>query len=319
MREYDARQVELVRAIELEDREAGLLTLEDRLAADAQARAAAGNLKGREFELAFLAARADFAAVRLLTRHSGLAVLLRRNYWPRWINIVVPLVALVAGLIANEFGIDKRLDLLAAPLLGTVAWNLAVYLWVVFAAVARIGKRNQGGVDPLIAALARLGSFSRRNASESSAIDRAAATFSNRWAQMTAPLNAARAARTLHLGAALFAVGLIGGIYLRALVIEYRAGWESTFLGPQAVHVLLSVVLGPASAISGVGIPPAGEIAEMRWAGLDERAAIRLQNWRTMLASAGIVPIGIELSGAQGDDLAKRIEAALIPDAELYR
>jgi len=499
MREDNARHIELVRAIELEDREAALLTLEDRLAADAQARAVAGNLKSRKFELAYLAARADFAAARLTTRHSGLAGLLGRSNWPRWVNIVVPLVALAMGIIANEFGTDKRLDLLAAPLIGTVAWNLAVYLWVIVDALVRSGKRNQGGVPSVVAALVRLGGVGGRESNHGSAIDRAAASFSNRWVQITAPLNAARAARTLHLSAALFAAGLIGGIYLRALVIEYRAGWESTFLGPQVVHVLLSVVLGPASAVSGVAIPSVGEIAEMRWvgadrggvnatpwiqlytvtvaglvivprlilafwqgirsvrlarnlpvagredfyirrllrasgaapgrvrvtpyayrpgeetrrrltstlraalgdgtevrfdepveygledtwlevhpldpdddyhlvfftlsatpeaenhgtfvtqlakqrgtrargtivsalvdegpwrahfagqAGLNERAETRLQSWRNTLASAGIVPVGIELRGEQDDDLAKRIEAALVADAELYR
>jgi len=263
MREESARKVELVRAVEVEDREAALLTREDRAQADTKARAAASTLKGREFERRFIAARADFAASRLVTRHAGLADLLNRSRWPGWVGVGVPLVALAAGFLANEFGTDKHLDLLAVPLVGTIAWNLFVYLWIVITTILRRGRRN-----PLTAALAKLAGFGRQGAEGGTAIERTAASFSSRWAELTAPLTAARTSRTFHLGAALFAAGLIGGIYLRALVIEYRAGWESTFLGPQAVHSVLSTVLGPASHLTGVAIPPLSDIAAMRWTGL---------------------------------------------------
>ena len=264
MRESEARALELVRAVELEDREAVLLTREDREQADNRARAAASGLKGRKGRRAFLATRSDFAAGRLTTRHPGLAALLEKSRWPGWIGLAVPLAALVLGFLANEFGTDKRLDLLAVPLLGTVAWNLAVYLWLPFSALAR---RKAGG-DPLTGLFARLGRGGVTKGGESgegSAIDRAAAAFRRRWAAASLPLAAARASRTLHLGAALFALGLIGGIYLRAVVVEYRAGWESTFLGPEAVHAILATVLGPASALTGVGIPDVAGIAAMRW------------------------------------------------------
>ena len=293
MKEEDARRIELVRAVELEDRDAGLLTREDRAQADARARKEAAGLKGRKFERRYLAARADFAASRLVTRHKGLADRLARSRWPGWIGIVVPLVALAAGFLANEFGNDKRMDLLAVPLLGTIAWNLLVYLWIAIAAVASIGRGSQAARDPLTAALARLGSLGRNTGEAGSDIERAVATFRNRWADITAPLNAARASRTLHLGAALFAAGIIGGIYARALVIEYRAGWESTFLGPEAVHMLLSFVLGPASTASGVGIPPVSELAAMRWNGAEAggvNAAPWIHLYTVTVAGIVIVP-----------------------------
>jgi hypothetical protein len=173
--------------------------------------------------------------------------------------------ALVAGFIANEFGTGKRLDLLAVPLLGTILWNLLVYAWLLIALVNRRGH----GAAPLYRGLLRMRGLGRGNAEHGTALQRAASAFERRWAAASAPLTGARVERTMHFGAALFACGLIGGIYLRALVIEYRAGWESTFLGPQAVHTLLSAVLGPASAITGVAIPPAEGIAAMRWTGPD--------------------------------------------------
>ena len=290
MNENEARDLELVRAVEVEDREGALLTREDRAQALAYARAESAGLKGRRAERRFLAARAHFAASRLASRHPGLAGLLKRSAWPRWITIALPLIALAAGVLANEFGNDKRMDLLAVPLLGTIGWNLLVYLWILVSLFT--GAQRRMG-DPLVRGLARIGSLGERGASEGSAVQRAAALFRSRWAKASAPLAMARASRTLHLAAALFAIGLIGGIYGRALVIEYRAGWESTFLGPTMVHGLLSVILGPASAISGVAIPPVADIAAMRWTGPDSggvNAAPWIHLYTVTLAGVVIVP-----------------------------
>ena len=264
MTEDDARHVELVRAVEIEDRDATLLTKEDRAQSEAHARAASAAVKGRRAADAFIAARADFASTRLVTRHPGIADLLRRSQWPRWLGLAFPLLALIAGFVANEFGTDKRLDLLAVPLLGTIAWNLLIYMWLLLA----VFRRTEGsGLDPFYRALLRVRGFGRGNAEHGTSIQRAGSAFESRWAAASASLTGARIERTLHLSAALFAAGLIGGIYLRALVIEYRAGWESTFLGPEAVHALLSAILGPASAMTGVMLPSTTGIAAMRWTG----------------------------------------------------
>ena len=79
----------------------------------------------------------------------------------------------------------------------------------------------------------------------------------------------------LHFSAALLAAGAVAGLYVRGLGLEYLAGWESTFLTEHAVHRVLTVVLGPASALSGTAIPPAEHLATMRWSGaqLGENAA----------------------------------------------
>ncbi len=264
MTEDEARKVELLRAIEGEDRDAVLLTREDRGQADNQARVRMGGVHARHANDRFVAQRAEFATTRLTTRHPGIAVLLQRSRWPRWVGIAVPLGALIAGLLANELGTDKRLDLLAVPLLGTIGWNLLVYVWLAGAAVAGKGGTATDPVSRMIAWLAGVG---RHNLDRGSALDRAANSFQHRWADLSVRITTARISRTLHFSAALFAVGLIGGIYARALVIEYRAGWESTFLGPGAVHALLSLVLGPASLLSGVAIPSVEGIAAMRWSG----------------------------------------------------
>ena len=266
MTEDEARKVELLRAIENEDRDAVLLTREDREQADSRARAHMNDGSAGRAEDRFIAQRAEFATTRLITRHPGVGALLQRSRWPRWVGIIVPLVALVAGLLANELGTDKRLNLLAVPLLGTIGWNLLVYLWLLGTTIT--GKGG-GATDPMSRIIVWLAGIGRRDFDHGSALHRAANSFQHRWAGLTTRINAARIGRTLHLSAALFALGLIGGIYARALVIEYRAGWESTFLGPGAVHALLSLVLGPASWISSVAIPPVEQIAAMRWTGVD--------------------------------------------------
>lgn len=264
MTEDEARAAELVRAIEAEDGEAALLTREDRDQAEARARAEAAGHSGRRADDRFIAARAGFASARLATRHPGIAALIARSRWPGWVGVVLPLLALAAGFLANELGTSRRLDLLAVPLLGVIAWNVIAYAAIAGGAITGRGRL---AADPVSGAVARIAGVGRRDFDRGSALHRAADAFQRRWARRSAPLAGARIARTLHLGAALFAAGLIGGIYLRALVIEYRAGWESTFLGPEAVHGLLTLVLGPASAATGVPIPPVGEIAAMRWTG----------------------------------------------------
>jgi hypothetical protein len=113
-----------------------------------------------------------------------------------------------------------------------------------------------------------------RDLDRGTALHRAAISFQTRWTKVSAPLTEARIARTLHLAAALFAIGLIGGIYLRALVIEYRAGWESTFLKPGAVHAILSIILGPASWVTGLQIPNVDVIAGIRWTGSETGGVI---------------------------------------------
>ena len=264
MTEDEARQVELVRAIETEDRAGSLITREDVAQAEAHARSASQSLGTRRASDTFLSSRATFLSARLVTRHPAVASVLRRTRWPGWLGVGLPVIAAMAGFTANEFGNGKRLDLLAVPLLGTIAWNIVVYLWLLLASV---GPNSAIGTDPLYRAIARLAGFRAANIGVGTPLQRAANAFDQRWAAASATLVGARVARTLHLSAALFAIGLIGGIYLRALVVEYRAGWESTFLNPTSVHAVLSAILGPASWVSGVAIPSVQGIAAIQWTG----------------------------------------------------
>ncbi|HEY4066827.1 MAG TPA: DUF2868 domain-containing protein, partial [Burkholderiaceae bacterium] len=88
--------------------------------------------------------------------------------------------------------------------------------------------------------------------------------FAAEWLRVSAPLSAARAATLLHAAAAALGLGLIAGLYLRGLVLDYRAGWESTFLSAVNAHAVLKTLLAPALALSGLTMPDATAFAAMR-------------------------------------------------------
>ena len=95
----------------------------------------------------------------------------------------------------------------------------------------------------------------------------------------------------LHAGAALLTLGVVSSMYLRGLVFDYRAGWDSTFLGAGEVHALLGAVLGPASAVSGIALPDVPALARLRWAdGGGEGAARWIHLYALTLAGAIVVP-----------------------------
>jgi hypothetical protein len=77
----------------------------------------------------------------------------------------------------------------------------------------------------------------------------------------------ARAGRVLHLAAALFALGAVLGLYLRAVAFEYRIGWESTFLTASTVHTILQFVLEPAAKLLGMSFPSPEAVSAMRITG----------------------------------------------------
>jgi len=75
----------------------------------------------------------------------------------------------------------------------------------------------------------------------------------------------ARARLLLHCAALLVAAGAVAGLVFRGLYLEYLAGWESTFLDAAGVHTILSVVLGPASWITGIALPDARDFEQLRF------------------------------------------------------
>jgi hypothetical protein len=219
---------------------------------------------------AFVVQRAALVARRLNERRRSIGRLSRSLAWRPWYGTLLVTLAFAAGLATDAVAAGTRINILAPPLLATLAWNLGVYLLL----AARAGGLLDPGAYGVGSAV---GPAIERIATRSGAARDAGAPalrFVRDWTRAAATLYAARAAGVLHAAAAAFAAGLLAGLYLRGLAFEYRAGWESTFLDASAVATLLGVVLGPASAVTGIALPDAARLAAIRFtAGPGENAA----------------------------------------------
>ena len=265
MNEQAARDVALVRAIETSDTDARLLTADDRRYAGRAAAELAHWTASQERAAAtperFVAKRAELLLDKITASEPAVRVL-RTTRWRPWIGIVLPLVALALGLLAEQVTDRQHINVLAFPLMAIIAWNLAVYLLL---ALRPLLGRGPGPIRRLLHR-AVAGAAGSRIASGGGLFG-AAEQFALGWSAASGPLLAARAARVLHIAAALFALGAIAGLYLRAVAFEYRIGWESTYLQAATVHGILKFVLGPAAALLGMPFPSVESVAAMRLTG----------------------------------------------------
>ncbi|MGP1676828.1 MAG: DUF2868 domain-containing protein [Burkholderiales bacterium] len=262
MNESDARCALLVRAYETlpPAQTGGSWSEDDRLWATQAALQAEGE---QASAAVFIARRARLAAERLCSRDRSVGLVLRALSWRPWIGWALALVALVAGVATDAIGPAQRINVLAPPLLALLAWNLMVYAAMLARAAARRRRAGATSQGPLARRIGRavhavaLGRGIER-------LTPPLAGFVRDWTVAGAPLAASRIARMLHTAAAALAAGALFGMYLRGFALEYRAGWESTFLDAPAVHAILSLVLGPAAAISGIALPDASALAAIR-------------------------------------------------------
>ena len=241
----------------------------------------------------FIARRGELAAERLGERDRAVSRTLRAVTWRPWIGAALILIACALGFATDYIGPARRVNVLAFPLLALVAWNLFAYAIIAVRAAAGLvsaRRRTLGPVSGLVARLAR----GVNEAAAAASPDTPLAPFVRDWARTSTPLTVARVARLLHLSAFAFALGAIAALYLRGLVFEFRAGWESTFLGPTEVHRLLSFVLGPASRLSGIAIPDAQHVETLQFAaGPGENAAPWLHLYAWTIALFILVPRGV--------------------------
>ena len=239
MTEDEARQVLLLQAHESPPAPAHAgrapWSAEDRAWATRQALAAVGEQATPE---RFVLARTALALQRLLPRAPAAQRWLWRRAWhPAWVVLALVL-GFAAGLAVDQLGPPQRVNLLAPAVWAVVAWNALVYLALLLPSpvaglrglLARLFQRGEGDVAAL-------------------------------WARHAAPLVMHRLALVLHAAAGALALGLVAGLYLRGLVLDYRAGWQSTFLAAPAVQAALDVLLTPARWLTGIAVP---DIAPLR-------------------------------------------------------
>ncbi len=179
---------------------------------------------------------------------------LRTLHAPPWLFATVLLIAFALGLASHGLGDAKRINLLFAPMLFIILWNVVIYLAL---ALSRFGPVKSGSIASAIAGLR----WRHAMKTQASAFQ----DVFKMWLAHVAPIIGARTAVALHSAAALFAVGAIIGMYVRGLGVEYLAGWESTFLDPHAVRRILSIVLSPGSILTGIDVGDVARITAMRF------------------------------------------------------
>jgi hypothetical protein len=277
--EAAARCVLLVRAIEKLDPEGRLLSAQDRLEASRQApdpgppKDAFDRRPLTREEDDFLKLRSAELVRRFDARTGVVSPLWHRMRSHSRLIPWLVLGALVAGLAVNELGPDRRLNLIAFPLLGMMVWNVIVYallllgvLWHFIRGPGRGARMPVWGQLLLRRSqtLARRGAEHQAREEHQPLISKVVNQFLLDWLKWGAPLHAARAKRMFHLLALALALGTVGGMYWRGLGLEYRASWESTFLDTQTVHRGLHWVLGPASRLTGIALPGIEELETLR-------------------------------------------------------
>ncbi len=250
MNEQVARNVVLVRSIEYADVAHTVLSDDDRMYATRSARELAA-WQAADSHMAvnqhhFLQQRAEQILKRLGERTPAFGAFARRAPGMGGIWIALPFLAFVLGAALDRIADPHRIDLLSAPLLAIVGWNLLVYLGLLIWAIVPAARRRKSGT-PLLRRLSVGKAVAPRKLP--TALAEGVAHYLADWAMLSEPLTRARLARTFHLAAAGFALGAVASLYARGLLTEYVTGWESTFLDAQQVHTLLSWLFTPALTV----------------------------------------------------------------------
>ncbi len=247
MKEQVARKVTLVRAIETADVKHEVLSDDDRMYASRSARELAQwSAADSKSELTldhFLEQRSEQILKRLAERTPAFRSFLHRRPLLPLLSALLPLLALIVGAAIDHIADPHRVDLLSAPLLAIIGWNLLVY--VILLAWLLIPARRTGWAGP---DLMRRLSIGRAKLPRKLPAPLAAALgeYTLDWTQLSWKLTHARLSRAMHLSAAAFALGAVISLYARGLSTQYAAGWESTFLDANQVHTLLSWLFAPA-------------------------------------------------------------------------
>jgi len=248
MNEQVARNIVLMRAIETTDRAREILSEDDRVYADrsatelAQWRAA--DSKAAPTAEHFLQQRAELILNKIAERIPSFGMFIRQHQASAWIAIGLPLLALIAGAGLDRIADPQRVDLLSAPLLLILAWNLCVYLAMLVMLLPGLNKASRVGSG--LQKIFNIGKMVMPRKLPPT-LSAALLAFMAEWQRLSARLTGARLARLMHASAALFALGAVLSLYARGLLTQYTAGWESTFLNAAQVHTLLSFLFAPAT------------------------------------------------------------------------
>ena len=297
MRQDELRSILLVKALEEIDQAGTLIPLADRSAATREARRAAGDAAAPgdgigQGTLSEASQRTGVVRSRILlgkiaARHPFVDTVLNLAGGPAWAGWLVVALGLFLGFALSALDGTRHINILAFPMLGVVLWNLAVYGAALFNRV-RAGSTTKQPQRRTAEVLTHFWmSFVARKVAKSEAFNvplaHALRRFTMEWFEIARPLLVARAVRVFHLSAVAVGIGLIAGLYVRGIAFDYQAGWESTFFDAPGVRLLLSLIYGPASFITGIPLPDAAYVETIRWK--DGLGGERAARWMHLLAA----------------------------------
>ena len=268
MNESEAQQVLVVRAIErLADR-GSLWDAADARTATIEARNRVGTKASFE---RFLVRRAEWVIEQLRTRDPGLPL---RFGPPPWMPLVRPLgwaVTFLFGLWATQLFAGGYVNVIEWPIVALLAWNTAMYAWLIIDALASLFHRRQRR-QPTGFVLRRLVDTQLPALVHSSKARSLpwVETFRHDYASVAKNLVSARFFGMLHESAACVALGTVASVYWRALGDDYRVVWKSTLLSAENVHAVARWVLGPGEWVlkhlsTAVRIPDLEHVARLHY------------------------------------------------------
>ena len=273
------RTVLLIQAIEESDRGGDVLPLADRAEATREAvrsapqeRAIQPGIGLTRADESLLALRAERLLAHVRLRAPAVDYVLAVAGGLTWLGRAALVLALLVGLSLSALDGSRRINILAFPLIGLMAWNFFIYALLIVAWVTRRGAKPARTLwsgrfyERWVGA--RIDSLLKQSTRFNAPLAAALRRFTREWLQIEHPLLLERAQRLMHCAAALVAAGLIAGLYIRGIGVRYAAGWESTFLSSQSVHALLAVLYGPGALLSGIGLPSVSDVNALRWTGV---------------------------------------------------
>ncbi|MEX8192837.1 DUF2868 domain-containing protein [Comamonas guangdongensis] len=206
----------------------------------------------------------------------------------RWAVAGVLALAFALGFAGHAITDPHRVDLLSPALIGIVAWNLLVYVLLLLAWLRGRFQRRKSVVpllaptrgEPALAAQAPTSAWRQKLQARKWPLSRAtglrkmALNFERNWWQLNQRSRHAQWVMSMHLGAALLALGALASLWFTGLTRAYQVGWESTFLSPAAVQTCLNLLFAPVQHLLGVAPWSLDEIQALQgWAAQPEAAA----------------------------------------------
>jgi hypothetical protein len=199
---------------------------------------------------AFLGRRADLLASR--GGFAGIRPLLKIPSVPSWMAMLGWAAAAILGWFLAALGQESEINLLALPLILILLWNGVVVLWSLWPKSRKKEEREDGWRETL---LARLENRKAATAAGEAAEPPLVVRFRELTRETALQHLSCRFRAWLHIGAALLALGSIGGMYAHGWSKEYRAVWESTLLDEPGATKFFRALFAPASVVTRRAIP----------------------------------------------------------------